>query len=252
MTTSQVLVAHAVKILVLLTLAGIVARRRWSICWFFTPYLAVILLCNSLVSFWPQHFYQPWFYLFRTALYDALKLAIAIELAYRTFQAFPGTQATARRVLFVLVIASSAPLLAVPWDLSGAALSEWQPRILTMTIWVLVLTVVVIWRYRVPMYAYQKAILLGFVSYLLVFTILLRLLHPYGWDILPLVQWAEPVAFLLLMGWWAWAAWEPVRSRSDHGPTNRNSSGFSSTCGNSPSIPAPFGCAYAERHPYRS
>jgi hypothetical protein len=210
MTGSQVLIAHAVKILVLLTLAGILARRRWRLCWWFTAYLAVILLCNSLVSFWPDRFYQPWFWLARTPLYDALKVAIALELAYRTFQAFPGARATVRRMLFVLLMASSALLMAVPWDSSyGAALFEWEPRILTATIWLLnALAVLVIW-YRVPIHAYHKAILLGFVPYLLVFTILLRLLRHYGWDILPIVQSAEPAAYLLLMGWWAWAAWEP-------------------------------------------
>ena len=210
MTASQVLIAHAVKLLVLLTLAGILARRRWSACWSFSTYLVVILLCNSLVSFWPEHFYKPWFYLVRTGLYDSLKVAIAIELAYRTFQAFPGARATARQLLLLLVIASSAALMAIPWDSSyGAALFEWEPRILTATIWLLnALAVVVIW-YRVPIHAYHKAILLGFVPYLLVFTILLRMLRHYGWDILPFVQSAEPAAYLLLMGWWAWAAWEP-------------------------------------------
>jgi hypothetical protein len=210
MTVSQVLIAHAVKILVVLTLAGILMRRRWSLCWSFTAYLTVILLCNSLVSCWPDHFYQPWFYLARTGLYDGLKVAIAIELAYRTLQAFPGAQATARRMLFLLVIASSAVLMAVQWDPSyGKALLEWEPKILTATIWLLnALAVIVIW-YRVPIHAYHKAILLGFVPYLLVFTILLRLLGHYGWDILPVVQSAEPAAYLLLMGWWAWAAWEP-------------------------------------------
>jgi hypothetical protein len=210
MTASQVLIAHAVKLLVLLTLAGIIARRRWRVCWSFTAYLGVILICNSLVSFWPDRFYQPWFWIVRTALYDGLKVAIAVELAYRTFQAFPGAQATARRVLFLLVIVSSALLMALPWDSSyGGALFEWEPRILTATIWLLnALAVVVIW-YRVPIHAYHKAILLGFVPYLLVFTILLRLLRHYGWDILPVVQAAEPLAYMLLMGWWAWAAWEP-------------------------------------------
>jgi hypothetical protein len=210
MTASQVLIAHAVKILVMLTLAGIMARRRWSLCWSFTAYLAVILICNSLVSFWPERFYQPWFWMVRTGLYDGLKVAIALELAYRTFQAFPGARATARQVLFLLVIASSVLLMALPWDSSyGAALFEWEPRILTATIWLLnALAVVVIW-YRVPIHGYHKAILMGFVPYLLVFTILLRLLRHYGWDVLPVVQSAEPAAYLLLMGWWAWAAWEP-------------------------------------------
>jgi len=210
MTASQVLIAHAVKILVLLTLAGILARRRWSLCWSFTAYLAVILICNSLVSFWPERFYQPWFTLVRTGLYDGLKVAIALELAYRTFQAFPGARATARQMILLLVIVSSTLLMALPWDATyGAALFEWEPRILTATIWQLnALAVLVIW-YRVPIHAYHKAILMGFVPYLLVFTILLRLLNHYGWKILPLVQAADPAAYMLLMGWWAWAAWEP-------------------------------------------
>ncbi len=210
MTASQVLIAHAVKILVLLTLAGILARRRWSLCWSFTAYLAVILICNSLVSFWPERFYQPWFTLVRTGLYDGLKVAIALELAYRTFQAFPGARATARQMILLLVIVSSAVLIAMPWDSSyPSALLEWEPRILTATIWQLnALAVLVIW-YRVPIHAYHKAILMGFVPYLLVFTILLRLLNHYGWKILPLVQAADPAAYMLLMGWWAWAAWEP-------------------------------------------
>jgi hypothetical protein len=218
MTASQVLIAHAVKILVLLTLAGIIARRRWGFCWSFTTYLAVILICNSLVSFWPETFYQPWFYLARTGLYDGLKVAIALELAYRTFQAFPGARATVRRVLILLLIATSSVLMAVPWDLSyGAALLEWQPRVLTATIWMLnALAVVVVW-YRVPIHMFHKAILLGFVPYLLVFTILLRLLRHYGWDVLYIVQSAEPAAYMLLMGWWAWAAWEP-ETASDVSP----------------------------------
>lgn len=216
MTATQVLIAHAVKILVLLTLAGIIARRRWGACWSFTSYLAVILICNSLVSFWPERFYQAWFWFVRTALYDALKVAIAIELAYRTFQAFPGARATVRRVIFALLVATSVALVAVPWDMTySAALSDWEPRVLTGTIWLLnALAVVVIW-YRVPIHAFHKAILLGFVPYLLVFTILLKLLR-HGFDI-RMVQSAEPAAYMLLMGWWAWAAWEP-ETASDVSP----------------------------------
>jgi uncharacterized membrane protein YdjX (TVP38/TMEM64 family) len=70
------------------------------------------------------------------------------------------------------------------------------------------LALLVIW-YRVPLHAYHKAILLGFVPYLFVFVALLRMLRHYGWEILPLVQSAEPAAYLLLVGWWAYAAWQP-------------------------------------------
>jgi len=61
----------------------------------------------------------------------------------------------------------------------------------------------------VPMHQFHKAILLGFVPYLLVFTTLLSLLKHYGWEILPIISSAEPAAYLLLVGWWTYAAWAP-------------------------------------------
>jgi len=216
MTVWQVLVAHAVKILVLLTLAGIVTRHRARMCWSFLAYLVTILACNSLISLWPDTFFVSWFWMLKQALYDCLRLAIAIELAYRTFRAFPGAQNTARRMVFAILAVTSLALIGVPSGLSAgspalysAALQEWEPRVMTGTIWLMNgLAVLVIW-YRVPIHAYHKAILLGFVPFLLVFTTLLRLLQIYGWEVLPLVQSAEPAAFLLLMAWWAHAAWEP-------------------------------------------
>jgi hypothetical protein len=216
MTSWQVLVAHAVKILVLVTLAGIVTRHRARLCWSFVGYVSAMLVSNTLISFWPERFFVPSFYLLKQALYDCLRLAIAVELGYRTFRAFPGARSTARRVVFALLAVTSLALIGVPSGLSGgsptlyaAALKEWEPRVMTGTIWLMDgLAVLIIW-YRVPIHAYHKAILLGFVPYLLTFTTLLRLLQLYGWEVLPLIQSAEPAAFLLLMAWWAYAAWQP-------------------------------------------
>jgi hypothetical protein len=210
MTSWQILVAHAVKVLVLVTLAGIVTRHRARLCWSFVAYLAVVLAANSLVSFWPDRFFAGWFWMLQAALYDALKMAIAVELAYRTFQAFPAAQATARRVLFLLLLGTSMALIGVPRDSSyPAVFVELEPRVLTGTIWLLNgLALLVIW-YRVPLHGCHKAILLGFVPYLLIFTSLLRLLQHYGWEVLPIVQSAEPVAYMLMVAWWAYAAWRP-------------------------------------------
>jgi hypothetical protein len=210
MTSSQLLIAHTVKILVLLTLAGIVLRHRARLCWSFTAYLSVILVGNSLASFWPERFVTDWFWNLKQALYDVLKMAIAVELTYRAFHAFPGAQAMARRLLFAVLVLTSAALMGVPRDTSyPAGFLEWEPRVLMGTIWLLNgLAILVVW-YRVPLQRYHKAILLGFVPYLLIFVALLRMLRHYGWDILPIVQSAEPAAYMLLVAWWAYAAWEP-------------------------------------------
>src|ERR1700741_1773931 len=114
MTSWQVLVAHAVKGLVLLTLAGLVARHRARLSWSFVAYLSTIVVSNTLISVWPDTFFVPSFYLLKQALYDCLRLALAIELAYRTFQAFPGAQSTARRVVFALLAVTSLGLIGVP------------------------------------------------------------------------------------------------------------------------------------------
>ncbi len=217
MTSWQVLVAHAVKVLVLVALAGIVARHRARLCWSFVAYLSTIVVSNTLISVWPDTFFVPSFYLLKQALYDCLRLAIAVELAYRTFQAFPGAQSTARRVVFALLTVTSVALIGVPSGLSNGspglydtALKEWEPRVMTGTIWLMNgVALLVIW-YRVPIQAYHKAILLGFVAYLLTFTTLLRLLQIYDWDVLPIIQSTEPAAFFVLVGWWAWAAWQPA------------------------------------------
>jgi hypothetical protein len=210
MTSWQLLIAHAVKISVLLTLVGIWVRHRTRLCWSFMAYLSVILACNTLASFWPERFVTDWFWTLKQAVYDVLKIAIAVELTYRAFQAFPGAKVMARRVLFTVLVLTSAALVGVPREPSyPSGFLEWEPRVLMGTIWLLNgLALLVIW-YRVPLHTYHKVILLGLVPYLLVFVALLRMLRQYGWEILPLVQSAEPAAYLLLVGWWAYAAWQP-------------------------------------------
>ena len=216
MTSGQTFVALAVQVLVLLTLAGIVRRGRAPLCWSFVAYLSAILFGNCLGTYWPGRFFTSWFWLVEQPIYDALKMGIAVELAYRTFQAFPSAQATARRLLFVLLILTSLGLVGLPRGIAGgspalyrAALLEWEPRVLMGTVWLLnALALLVIW-YRVPLHPYHRAILLGLVPYLVVFTTALRMLSHYGWEILPIVQSAEPLAYMLLVGWWAYAAWEP-------------------------------------------
>ena len=127
MTSWQVLIAHAVKVLVLLSLAGIVARHRVRLCWSFVAYLSTIVVSNTLISVWPDTFFAPSFYLLKQSLYDCLRLAIAVELGYRTFQAFPGAQSTARRVLFALLIVTSLALIGVPSGLSGGRRFRQRP-----------------------------------------------------------------------------------------------------------------------------
>ena len=209
MTPDQILIAHLIKALALFALVGIVLRGRAHLCWSFVAYLTTVLVCNSLFSFWPDRFLADWFWILQHGFYDAFKMGIAVELGFRIFQAFPRAQATARRLLFMLLIATSVALIGIPVAAGvGDILLEWQPRVLTGMIWLMNgLALLVTW-YRVPLHAYHKAILLGFVAYLTVVTTMITLLGHYD-GLMRAFQSAEPAAYMLLMAFWTWSAWKP-------------------------------------------
>src|SRR5712691_2708678 len=127
MTIDQILIAHIVKVLLLFALIGIVWRGRAHLCWSFVAYLAAGLITNSLFTFWPETFFTRWFWILQQGIDDALKMGIAMELGFRIFQAFPAAQATARRLLFLLLVATSVALSASPVPADLAAILQGQP-----------------------------------------------------------------------------------------------------------------------------
>jgi hypothetical protein len=58
----------------------------------------------------------------------------------------------------------------------------------------------------------HRAIMIGFASYLLIFTTLLNVLRDFGFDQLrAFFGMADGYAYLLLLVGWAYAAWVPTR-----------------------------------------
>jgi hypothetical protein len=208
MTAAQLLLAHAVKVLVLFAIVGILHQRRHRLCWSFLVYLLAILTGNCLVSFWPQEFFAGWFWMLKQAIYDLAKLAVALDLAHSAFRAFPGARATARLVLFCILAVATAAIIGVPATAPFAVVvAEWHPRILAGTIWLLTATAVLVVWYRLPVHTFQRAILLGFSSYLLVFTTVLNVLRDRGWDLRPQMNDIGTLAYAGVMAWWVYAAW---------------------------------------------
>ena len=107
MSDLQLLVAHLVKLGLVALLAGMVLRGRMGLCWTFGAYVLAILVGNTLVTLAPERFYTPAFWVLKQGVYDALKVAIAIELAWRAFAAFPRVWRTARVVLLALLAVST-------------------------------------------------------------------------------------------------------------------------------------------------
>ena len=208
-------------------LAGLAFRRRLGACYAFSGYLAAVFVADVLVLLWPGRFYRWQFWIAKEAVHSVLKLAIALELAVRTFGAFPGAQAAARRLLVIVVVLTYAAVLAVPVEpeykvLAGTVL----PRILNGTIWLFTAVAGLVLWYRLPVDPLHKAILLGLVPYLLVFTMALNALDAFGWDLRDPLAYVHTGAYLALLIYWTYAAWRPqeapsgapVRARNLHQP----------------------------------
>ncbi|PYQ52766.1 MAG: hypothetical protein DMF78_10635 [Acidobacteria bacterium] len=213
MTAAEILLAHCLKLGLLTILVGLFVRHRAHLCWSFVVYLAWGFIGNSLITFWPDQFYRQWFYMLMQASQDVLKLAIAAELAYRTFKAFPGAAARVRILLAPLFFVPVLFLSKVP---PGATLEDmmrlYQPQVLTGVIWLMTaITLLIAW-YRVPIHPMNRAILIGFAAYLLTFTTLLNILRDFGFEnLMRFIGMADGYAYLLLLGGWAYAAWVPAR-----------------------------------------
>jgi hypothetical protein len=213
MTGMELLLAHAAKLGFLLILVGLFVRHRAHVCWSFVGYLAWGLVCNTLISFWPDQFYRAWFYQLMQGVLDALKLAIAAELTYRTFRAFPGAAARVRVFLAPLFLVPALFVTKVP---TATSYEDWvrvyQPQVQTGVIWIITaITLLIAW-YRVPVHAMHRAILIGFAAYLLIFTTLLNILRDYGFEtVRQFINVADSYAYLLLLVGWAYAAWVPTR-----------------------------------------
>jgi len=210
MSELQVALSHAVKLALVALLAGLVVRGRTRLCWSFPAYALAILVGNTLATFWPDRFYTPSFYVLKQGAYDILKMAVALELAWRAFEAFPGARRTARLVLLALLGVSTLALGVLTPPSSYEKVWEWKPATATAALWLLTATALLVVWYQVPVHEWQRAIMLGLVPYLLVVVTTLDLLRRHGWDPLRVtVGLLDSAAYLALLLFWNWAAWRP-------------------------------------------
>jgi hypothetical protein len=216
MSEVGLLIAQTVKVALIALLLGMMLRGKLAQCWSFTFYVAAILLGNALVTLSPDRFYTPEFWMLKQAVYDVLKMATALELAWRAFSAFPGAWRTARVLLAAILVASTLVLAWLTPHSSYDTFWNWQPSIATAAIWVLTAVALLVWHYQVPITDWQRAIALGFTPYLLVFVTLLSILRRRGWEGLNQYNLLEPLAYLGLVLFWVFAAWRRDRSSVVH------------------------------------
>jgi len=203
-------------ILISAILFGLVRRGRLKICLLFVLFVNVVYLADLLPHLWPARFYTSRFWLVRESLINVLRFGVAFEIAYYAFRAFPGARSTARALVLLLLGTTLVVVLWATWELPrvptySEILSRLQPRLLNGFIWLLTCIAAVILWYRLPVDSMHKSILLGWVPYLLIFMVVLDRAAAYGWDeFLPKVSYVYTTAYLLLLAYWARAAWAPA------------------------------------------
>jgi hypothetical protein len=208
-TTAQAWIAHAGTAMMAVVLAGCLVRRRYLVWYFLTLFLAVNFVCTVMMLAWPGRFYTRDFWQAKETGLNLLRFGMALELAYRTFRAFPGALATLRWTLLFVLVVTFVAVVAV----SGSGIDfrsfmvELQPRVLNGTIWLFTAIAALILWYRLPVNAFHKAVLLGYVPFLLFFTVTMNALGSVSRDRLAWLSYTYQLTYLALLLHWAQAAW---------------------------------------------
>jgi hypothetical protein len=208
MSSLQMVLGQAATVMLAAALAGVMVRRQYRHFYSFAMYLAVALAMSVLIILWPQRFYRSDVYQVHQAALAVVRFSMAIEVAIRTFQAFPGALATLRVLVFLIVSATALAVLLAPVARDQASfVGQLEPRVANGAVWLFgAIAVLILW-YRLPMHPLRKAVLLSYLPYLLVFALVADILGARGWERGQPFQYARQIAYLMLVSFWAWTAW---------------------------------------------
>jgi hypothetical protein len=210
MSLAAALIATGGVVLIVATLAGLFLRGRWSSWYAFTLYLATVAAFSIVFIAWPGAWTET-LWLVQTNVINALRFAMAIELAARTFRSFPGARSTLRPALLAMLAVTLVLVFAIPSHSPDyrTILEELQPRLINGTVWLFTVIAALILWYRLPVSALHKSVLLAYVPYLLFELLYLRVLMAIGWKV-DLLGYLYQAAYLVLASFWARAAWRSV------------------------------------------
>lgn len=211
MPSAQVVSLAVSVIIELIVLVGLVARRRFSRCLGFFAYLASVLITTLMVVVRPDLFFVFQFWRTMNVLYAALRHVTALELAFHTFRAFPAARRLARSFLWLMsVLALAAPFMFGS-DLTNPTMvhTDVLPRMNLAAIGLFTgLGVLILW-YRLPLDTIHKAIIMGIVPYLAIYSVVIRVIRDFGPGYESFANAINTAAWLLVTSFWAWVAWRP-------------------------------------------
>jgi hypothetical protein len=214
----QIAGAIAVKIGLAIVILGVIRRGLHRRCWSFLVYLLAVLIFSSvemaammLDDVAGLEWFRSWrFWHIEQTVFEVVKLALAIELGIRVVAAFPGTWRLARVLLGAALLTTTAAVML------GAA--PQHPLMATGTIWLFAAVSLVVVLFNLPLHAWYRAILGGFVPYLFVFSTLTSIFTRRGYELAETLGSVDQMAYLVLVGWLAYAAWRAEENVRDVSP----------------------------------
>ena len=176
-------------------------------CVLFSAYVLAAALFTSLILLFPER-YSPQAFMIKQGIYDSLLFGMSLELAIRTFAAFKGIARLVRLWLGVAVAASTTIIFfATPASTDYTSFIRFQPGITAAGIWCLAFVGLLIVWYQIPVPAFTRAIILGYVPYLVVFTVYTDLIARLGWGAIQHLNILNAVAYDTVACYWVFAAW---------------------------------------------
>lgn len=206
MTRTQALLGYFGTGLLAAILLGLILRRHYRSAALFTLYVSAVLLSALLVILWPGRFFTPEFWQWKETLVDFLRFAFALELAGRTFRAFPAALRTLRLTLLLVLVLIFITVVAItPPQLDYRTfVGQIHPRVLNGSVWLFTAIAALILWYRVPVLPLHKRVVLSYVPFLLVFTVAMNALGSLGWKRGFVIS---QLAYLLLLLYWTYVTW---------------------------------------------
>jgi hypothetical protein len=187
-------------------LLGLLVRRRLSDWWFFSLYLLAVVALGWVYPLRPD-WYSPNFYQVKEVIYNLLRFAMALEIGLRIFRSFPGALAAARRLVFVVLLATLVAILLVDVHGYQTFVRDVQPRILNGAVWLFSgLAGLILW-YRLPLKPFYKGIVLSYVPYLLASTALSSAVAQRNFENSDNLQLVSQLAYVALLVYWNHVIW---------------------------------------------
>jgi hypothetical protein len=220
MSSLQFLLGTVGTLTVAGTLAGVLVRKHYRRFASFALYLATVLTTAILMIVWRERFFRRDAWQAQEVVTGLLRFAMALELAYRTFRTFPGALSALRRVSLLILLATLVAVLVAPVSPGDYTdfVGDLQPRVLNGTVWLFAAIAALVLWYRLPVDRFHKAILLSYLPYLLIFTVVNNSLGMLGWQRGWHFQYLHQVAYLSLLIFWCYTSWTIRATPQAKGP----------------------------------